>query len=92
MSALQGLDGAEVHLYQEIGINGSNIDNSNNWKSRTKRVKGLLKTQLAHNTNDSSLDPVQYGGTLVAINRKPVSWVLDKGKDSSGKEGGHGSA
>ena len=84
MRSIQGLDGAEVHLYQEIGINWSNIDKSNNWKSRTKCVKGLLKTQLAHNTNNSSLDPIQYGGTLVVINGKPVSWGLEKGKDSSG--------
>ena len=43
MRSLQGMDGAEVHLYQEIGINWSNIDSSNNWKSRTKRIKGFFE-------------------------------------------------
>ena len=40
MQTLKGNDESEIHLYQEIGINWKRIDTPNNWKHRTKKLKG----------------------------------------------------
>ena len=84
MKTIQGMDGSDIKLYQEIGINWKTIHQSNNWKSRTNKLKGVIKTKLAHNILDENEKPTQYGGVLVSTNGKPVSWIIQQGEDPSG--------
>ena len=81
--SIQGRDNEEIHLFQEIGINWSNIEKQNNLYSREK-IKGRKAIATAHNYRDKSKDPVQFRGVMIATNSLLVGWISDSREDKKG--------
>ena len=82
--SLSGQDSADVRLHQETGTAWNNPAKGQDWKARTEHLKGHWKVRRAHNEQDNTSHPIQFGGVLTSTSGRAVSWIMEEGSDPSG--------
>ena len=80
-----GKDGADIRMWQEVGLYWPKVDNVNKWHNRLKGRSHGVSTSLGYNTLEGEItDKRQYGGTAVIANSRLTSIKVQSGKDSRG--------
>ena len=75
---------ADARLCQETGLLWNGLENGQDWKARTKHLKGTWKVRQVHDKQDMSTYPIQFGGVLTSTSGKAVTWIQEEGSDPSG--------
>ena len=80
-----GKDGADVRMWQEIGLYWPKLDNINKWHNRLRgRSHGVSSVFGYNSLEDDITDTRQFGGTAVIANSRLTSIKESSGKDSRG--------
>lgn len=82
MNQVKGADGADIRLWQEIGLSWSEVPPSQQWRQRVGSLREV--STFACNTKETTFGPTQAGGTAIVGGGRMIPRCKGKGVDDSG--------
>ena len=81
----RGKDGADIRMWQEIGLYWPKVDYMNKWHNRLRGKNQGTDSIFGYNSLEGEItDTRQYGGTAVITNSRLTSIKVQAGKDARG--------